>query len=582
MKTFILDWFTDLENPQLFLFITLFLSIFFVITVVYLFYFMYQHNKHRLAIQQRIHHYLVYRINLKLDVIYEFDPKHPGKEKIISVTQFLKRFPVIESEKIYQWWEKLLVAKLDTPWILTTKTAKRKAQERQVIFEVIKIDETKQTIHLHQYGLKYLKPTTKKIDTKSLVISSQQALDLIKKLPSKQGLFISLFMMFPRVGLDEQFKYFYLSQIKEKLIPYLTNHVLLVDTAHDILLIVTKALETHEYMQIAQGFFQVVSQYIEVNALESLIKFNMTLIEHKHFPNDFKTLMRKSKELNQLMMKQKLNILAYEAHQPVAQTLMSNENLFTQDFYQQLKFSLLFRPIIQQPSMDLFAHQITIQPSMPSTLSTLELLQEAPMMMNYTKDFYRRYFSLLDTAIQTSPQARFIAPFSLTMKVQTLLPEIRTITQPHCIIVLLDEAEVKELAATEVSLKTWAEPLKRQGMLFALSIDINLGGLSDATYDFFDYFLLPYQRIVNVENTQKTTIQIKLLFEKLIRFNKAIIMSDLLSEGSLEVLPLKHVKMMSADWLMAYQSKPDQPSKRALSRFKSLLDKQEQYHGKTN
>ena len=581
MKTFILNWFYELENPTLFFVIGAFLILFVVITATYLVLFIREQNKHYLAIQQRIHHYLVYRINLKLDVIYEFDPKHPGKEKILSISQFLKKFPAAEAEKIYQWWEKLLVAKLDTPWILTSKTAKRKAQQRQVIFEVIKIDETKQTVHLHQYGLKYLKPNTKKVDAKSLVISSQQALDLVKKLPGKQGLFVSFFMMFPRAGLDEQFKYFYLSQIKEKVIPYLTNQVLLVDTANDILLIITKALETHEYMQIAQGFFQIISQYVEVNALESLIKFNMALIEHKHFPNDFKSLMRKSKELNQIMLKKKLNILAYEAHQPVAETLKKNENLFAQDFYQAFKFQLLFRPLIEQTSLSLFGQQVIIQPTIPSTLTTLELLQEAPMMMTYTKDFYRRYFTLIEAASQAS-NVPLIVPFSLTMKLQTLLQEIKIFIRPQNIIVLLDETEVKELASTEVSLKTWAEPLKRQGMQFALSVDVNFGSLGETVYRFFDYFYLPYQRIVNVENNQKTTIQLKLIFQNLVPLNKPIIVSDLISEGSLEILPLKHAKMIGADWLVPYQSTIEQPSKRIYTKLKNLLDKQEQYYGKTN
>lgn len=292
MKFKILSWLPILNNPIPFLVIGIFLITFLIIIFSFLLYFHQQQKKHRLAIQQRIHHYLVYRINLKLDVVYEFDPKHPGKEKIIQVSQFLKRFSAIESEKIYKWWEKLLTSKLDTSWILTSKTI-RKNNYRQMIFEVVKIDETKQTIHFHQYGLKYLKPNPKKSILKSMVISSQQALDVIKKLPAKNGAFISIFMMFPRTGLDEQFKYFYLSQIKEKLIPYLTPNTLLIDSANDILVLVTKAAETYEYMQTAQGLYQVISQYVEVNALESLIKFNMSIIEHKHFPNDFRNLMRK-------------------------------------------------------------------------------------------------------------------------------------------------------------------------------------------------------------------------------------------------------------------------------------------------
>ena len=125
MKFKILSWLPILNNPIPFLVIGIFLITFLIIIFSFLLYFYQQQKKHRLAIQQRIHHYLVYRINLKLDVVYEFDPKHPGKEKILQVSQFLKRFSAIESEKIYKWWEKLLTSKLDTSWILTSKTIRK-------------------------------------------------------------------------------------------------------------------------------------------------------------------------------------------------------------------------------------------------------------------------------------------------------------------------------------------------------------------------------------------------------------------------------------------------------------------------
>lgn len=581
MKIKLFTWSPILEEPTLFIAVGIFIFFTLIFIISFLIYFQQNQKKHRLAIQQRIHHYLVYRINLKLDIVYEFDPKHPGKEKLMQLSQYLKRFSAVESEKIYKWWEKLLTSKLDTSWILTSKTI-RKNNYRQLIFEVVKVDETKQTIHFHQYGLKYLKPNPKKAILKSMVISSQQALDVIKKLPPKNGALISIFMMFPRTGLDEQFKFFYLSQIKEKLIPYLSSNILLVDSANDILVLVTKAAETYEYMQTAQGLFQVISQYVEVNALESLIKFNMSIIEHKHFPNDFRNLMRKSRELNQLMIKRKLSILPYETNQPIVQALQTTESMFAEDLYHQLKFSLNFRPLIRQDDLSVFGQQIMIQPQTATTLSTLELLQDANELMTYTKDFYRRYLYLIGQIVLPSLDQMILVPFSLVVKPFEFLNDIKNLPNAKNLVLLLDEQEVKELAATEVSLKAWADPFHRFGIKFALSIDDLNTNLPDAIYQYFDFYLLNYKQIINVENTQKTAIQLKLIFQNFNKFNKPFILVDPLSEASLELLPLKHVKILGADWIMSYQTNPDEPSKRSINKLKSLIDKQEQYYGKTN
>jgi hypothetical protein len=225
--------------------------------------------------------------------------------------------------------------------------------------------------------------------------------------------------------------------------------------------------------------------------------------------------------------------------------------------------------------------QIIIQPQTPSTLNTFELLKEVPIMMEYTKEFYRRYFSLIQQSLNLQ-QGILLTPFSLTMKLQELLPEIKNLTSASQLVVLLDESEINEIATTEISLKTWADPLKRMGVHFAITIDNMTPNMEDPIYQFFDYLVIDYKRMINIENNQKTSIQLKSIFQNYSRFEKPFVVVDLLSEASLELLPLKHVKILSADWIMGFQTKADQLTKRQVSKIKNLINKQEQYHGKTN
>jgi hypothetical protein len=88
--------------------------------------------------------------------------------------------------------------------------------------------------------------------------------------------------------------------------------------------------------------------------------------------------------------------------------------------------------------------------------------------------------------------------------------------------------------------------------------------------------------MIYVENDQKTAIQLKLIFQNFSRFEKPFIILDLLSEGSLDFIPFKHVKIMGADWLMGFQSSLETPSKRQMNRVKNYLSKQEKFYGKTN
>jgi hypothetical protein len=168
------------------------------------------------------------------------------------------------------------------------------------------------------------------------------------------------------------------------------------------------------------------------------------------------------------------------------------------------------------------------------------------------------------------------------MKLQELLPEIKNLTSAQQLVVLLDENEINEIATTEISLKSWADPLKRMGVHFAITIDGITANMEDPIYQFFDYLVIDYKRTINVENNQKTSIQLKSILQNYSRFEKPFVVIDMLSEASLELLPLKHVKILGADWIMGFQSKADQPTKRQVTKIKNLINKQEQYHGKTN
>lgn len=571
-----------LESPGFFIVMLIVFLLVLIGTLIAMITFKNQVNKFQQEVKKRINYYLVYRINLKLDVVYEFDPKNPRLDRLIPVSQFLKNFHPSEAEKLYQWWEKLLKAKLDTPWIYTTKmTKQKKERNRQIIFEVIKIDEQQQSIHLHRYGLKYLKPSSKKKTNKQLIISTQQAFSIFKKLSPKQGGLISIHMIFPRTGLDEQFKFFYLSQIKEKILPYLTPQILLMDTAADILVLTTNSVDKQNYMEIAQTIFRVVSQYVEVNALESLIKFNLAIIEHKHFPNDLRVLIRKVKELNLIMVKKKLMISTFEKNQPITQSLEKSDSEFAEEFYQKLKFDLAFRPLISIPEVVPFGQQIKLHTPLPTSLTSIELLNEAPMMINYPKEFYRRYLNLIGQVNLQTPEV-LLTPFSIAMKISEFLPEIKNWANPKQIIAHLDEYEVKEFAATANSLKTWADPLKLLGVQFALSLDDLVVNMNQDVYNFFDYFILDYRRIMKVEDDQKTSIQMKLVFQNFARFHKPFIVLDSLAESSLEIMPVQHVKIIGADWLMAEQTTLTHPTKRQINRVKNFITKQEKLYGKTN
>jgi hypothetical protein len=280
-------------------------------------------------------------------------------------------------------------------------------------------------------------------------------------------------------------------------------------------------------------------------------------------------------------VKKKLAIATFEKHQPITQTLEKNESQFSEEVYQKLHFDLMFRPFVKVPEVDPIGQQVVIHPHLSTHLNSFEILNEAPVMVNYTKDFYRRYLSLLRQVLETN-LPMLLTPFSLAMKLSELVQELKTLPNPDKLVIYLDEFEVKELAATAISLKTWADPLKILGVRFAVSLDDIVVNMNPEVYQFFDYFVVDYRRMVHTDDQQKNAIQFKLIFQNYARFDRPFILLDLPSEGNLEWIPFKHVKIIGADWLIGFQNSLESPTKRQMNRIKNVLDKQEKLYGKTN
>ncbi len=207
-------------------FITLFGAILLVIVfgiIIILIGFFQENKDHQSAIQQRMNYSMIYRIMLDIEKVEEFDVRKSTVQKNYILDDFLKFYAPSDREKLFLWLTQLTKQSRDVAWTFQTHLFQDRRQQQQVIFEVNHISNQTNVIHLRRYILRYLKPNIKTRRSVRYALTTEEAVKLTKKMAKQDGAFFYVSFNFGRATLDEQFKAFYLSQFKEKLIIFVPN-----------------------------------------------------------------------------------------------------------------------------------------------------------------------------------------------------------------------------------------------------------------------------------------------------------------------------------------------------------------------
>jgi len=222
-------------NDYLFIIIVILTSLFAALILIVIIIFNTQKLDYQRAINQRIHHYLIYRIHLETGRVEIFNLQKPKLKQSLSMETFLKTLTVESKEKFETWLLQLIKARNETTWTFKVSLSKSDRVGKQVIFDVEHVHYDDKIIHLRRYGLRYMQPGQRgsQLSTPQS-ISIQKAIKLFAKLSEKDGSIIYFQFNFGQSELDDQFKLFYLTQIKERLIPFIFNQFMIMDTTNDL------------------------------------------------------------------------------------------------------------------------------------------------------------------------------------------------------------------------------------------------------------------------------------------------------------------------------------------------------------
>ncbi len=535
----------NVENtPQLILFIVM-ASLIFVILIIFLSFFISAHGdkKYRREIKEQANTVRIYIIDVKNNVVRFFNRSNIREQRTISVTDFYNQFPNFEREKLIEWIAALIDGSKNAAdyFEIDVFTSKNKKHYLSML-QVQEVDRGKELIHLESYLLRYLPP--KVSEGKVVTASSMEEIArvLLDNSPFR-GVVVDFNFFYKRSSTQNKagsFDRLIFTHIKEAISNHFTqNRYYLEPSQHEIVVFDTRLSSHSSIMLFVHSLVNDINRFLSLNSLIEQIGISVGIVEHKFFPNDAEKMLRQAMVVAAYGQEDNELITWYEQGMRGDDTIEQSNRTEVENIIRNKKLKFLYRPIFDAEKMKVLGYQSFVQPFDTFFDSIGELKEYATR----TKDDKELFGTISRNVI-----SRFINEKSgdyLRLFFDVLWQEkpyilktfghINRIKETH-IVLVFSETDINNQTDDDEIMISELRTYKVKGYEIALKLADKDLLLNSTVYDMFDFFILDEKMTHDINTNSRRRLQMRSLVEKLLKYNKPIIATDLQNWNAVELV----------------------------------------------
>lgn len=500
----------------------------------------------------------VYVIDLKNDRVYYFNRINLRERKVLNVADFYNHFAINERDEIMNWINSLLEKEKDNETPLMKEAhipSKTKKKMFLSLLQVEKVDYKKSLIFIDSYLLKT--NTNKKLKTKDALVTFatvEQFNKLLLNNNTTKGMTF-IFNFYNRRNPDEEISHLVFAQLKNIFASHITQYKQMIEYGnHQIIVTDLKASHRAAIMQFITLLKSEVNTFLMISSLLENISFTIAAVENKFFFNEPDKLLNTLVSLSETAVEENVATVWYEEGKVVSHT-DDNEAYRTEveRIIRDKKLKYYFRPIFDLERMRVLGYQTFAEPQDSFFGSIKELKSYAAR----TEDDRALFATIARNTItrfsqeKSSDDLRLFLPINNFEKnyVNRTLSHIQNIKNTH-VVLIYSEQELCDLPKdNDDVVVTEIRTFKSKGYEVALELNDNDLTLSSSIYESFDFFMTDVDSnlSLNDKSAQKSLINFRNLIEKLLKYHKPIITTNVSSWNGVELMDKLGITLISSD-----------------------------------
>ena len=518
-------------------------------------------------------------IDLDTQNVSYFDVKNPRELKVITLSDFYGQFPIARQKQMGEWLEALADDKEDTPRYFESDVAI--SRTKRSMFSVLEVDEVnkeKRKIHLTSHLLRYLPPD---LDGSVQRMTSMKDFSAAVRSSSKtKGISFCASFDYKRTSMKgSDLDPLVFKQVKNALFQLLDGprSFLIEASKNELILSNLKISERPQGMFIVKLMQDKIRRYLSLNSLTNQIDMRIGVVEHKYFPNDAAHIIDEARKTARLCFESNEEVIWFSSDETRNYTFIDSAyRSEIERIISEKKLSFLFRPIYDVDDAETIAYIAKVVPTDAFFSSVEELKIYAERAEEGRSLFSTIARHLIPTFYMGKTNQTDLLYFpTMVSELPYVLTTFSRLSQSKgCnISLLLSEDDVKNhLGDTGIAgFKRSFASIRSRGYQISLLLNGNELGLPDQMYELFDSYIVSFAFAGSSTGLDaKVRSELHALVEKLIKYQRPIISSDIDGWDAIELLVRSGIRYISADAFAPYDEMMSPISARNARRIKNM------------
>lgn len=484
------------------------------------------------------------------------------------LADFYHQFPPSEQKRVIQWVNAVSDPETSAPDYLETDTSAGSSKTKTYfsMLQVDSFDPEQGILHLRSYLLKSMETNqanSRKPKNRGLASMKQYQLGL-KNGSKRKGATLVFHFAYRRIqDKDKPLNPLVMKQVQNAVSPLVTSRRIMMQIDGNEFIIADFHIPgMPDGLHLAKDCVDAIRRYLAINGYATKIDFRVALVEHRLFPTkDDAAILEEGKRSVSIAFSNPAPIYFYEkGKESFRNDPESNDSYRTEveRIIHDNKIRTRFRPIYSVQEEKVFGYLMKSEP-INTYFDSMDDLHDyaartgddhdlfatiarnsVPVFVNEVKD----PDSLLFYNVRVEDRDFMLSVFA----------RLKAAKSTH-IVFLFKESDIRAHFDSNhpEDIVSDMKQIKAKGFHVGLLLEEGELGLPASTYSAYDYFVCSF-RFAGIATNMDAKIRSKLhsLVEKLLRYNKPIIASDIEGWDAIEIIVRSGLKYISSEFFAPY------------------------------
>ena len=539
-----------------------------------------QMDRYKKEIEDQSNSVRVFVVDIPHDKVTYFNVTSLSDVKTYTLGEFYQHFPIAEQKKVINWINALGDPGTSAPEFLEVDVQDSKFKRQTFsLLQVEKVDKKKQVIHLLSYLMKFMSSSFGSPRRGLSSIKEYQA--AMETNPRKKGVTGAFRFAYKKIAdKDKEIDPVAFNQLKNALFPFVTGkRMLLQCSGNELVLVDFRLSDRASELYLFRSGINSISRYLSLNGLLSEIEVRVGVVEHRRLKGEADAIIEQARNTAALAFEGNDKVLLSEKTREILNPLSdSTYRTEVERIINEKRLTYTFRPIYDVERGKTIGYFSKASPK-DTYFDSMDELKDYAVRTEDDKILFatvaRETIPLFLAERPDETQSLFY-PVRLEERGYMLLAfsKLQKAKSAH-IVFLFTETDFRDKLDTTNpdAFVDDITAIKAKGYEVGLFLDTSDLQLPPSIYWAFDYFVCGFAFAGSAaEMDALVRSKLHALVEKLLKFGKPIVATDIEGWASIELLVRSGINFISAEVFAPFDVMMNPISPKSLKRIRDMKD----------